>query len=77
VKEIKAKRLRELTRDELEIKLRDLQEELQNIRLRSSLKQEGNPLRMRELRRGIARARTMLHEDNRGIRRLASGKEKA
>jgi large subunit ribosomal protein L29 len=77
VKELKANRLREQTRVELEIQLQDLQEELQNIRLRSSLKQEGNPLRMRQLRRGIARIRTMLHEDDRGIRRLASGKEKA
>lgn len=77
MKEIKAKRLREMTRDELEIRLQEIQEELQNIRLRSSLKQEGNPLRIRELRRGIARIRTMLHEDDRGIRGLASGKEKA
>jgi len=77
VREISAKQLREQTREELELKLSDLLEELQTIRLRSSLKQEGNPLRIRELRRGVARIRTMLHEDERGIRRLASGKEKA
>lgn len=77
MREISAKQLREQTREELELKLSDLLEELQTIRLRSSLKQEGNPLRIRELRRGVARIRTMLHEDERGIRRLASGKEKA
>ena len=65
-------RLREMTREEVELRLHDLQEELQNLRLRAPLKQEGNPLKLRELRRDVARVKTLLHEDARGMRRLAS-----
>ena len=77
MKENKPRHLRELTRAEVEMKLHDLQEELQNLRFRSALKQEGNPLRLRELRRDIARVRTLLLEDERGVRRLATHQGKA
>ncbi len=69
--EFSTKRLRELTREEVEIQLRDWEEELHNLHLRASLKQEGNPLRIRGMRRAIARAKTMLHEDEKGIHALA------
>ena len=69
--EFSAKRLRELSREEIEIQLLDWQEELHNLHLRASLKQEGNPLRMRFMRRAIARAKTMLLEDDRGVHVLA------
>jgi large subunit ribosomal protein L29 len=65
------RKLRELTRDELELRLHDLQEELQNLRFRASLKQESNPLRIRHLRRDIARAKTLLREDQLGVRHVA------
>lgn len=71
MQEFSAKRLREMSRDEVEIQLRDWEEELHNLHLRASMNQEGNPLRMRFMRRAIARAKTMLLEDDRGIRRLA------
>ncbi len=66
-----ARKLRELTREEVELRLHDLQEELRNLRFRASLQQEGNPLRLRQVRRDIARAKTLLHEDQLGIRVLA------
>ncbi|MBD3237666.1 MAG: 50S ribosomal protein L29 [Candidatus Eisenbacteria bacterium] len=66
-----------MTRDELDLRLHDLSEELRNLRLRSSLKQEGNPLRIRYLRRTIARIKTLLHEDERGIRHLARGEQES
>ncbi|MFH1143610.1 MAG: 50S ribosomal protein L29 [Candidatus Eisenbacteria bacterium] len=72
MKENRPGHVRELTREEVELRLRDLQEELQNLHFRSALKQEGNPLRLRELRRDIARVKTLLNEDARGIRRLAA-----
>ncbi len=75
--ENKPDKLRELTREEVELRLSELREELQNMHLRASLKQEGNPLRMRELRRSIARILTLLHEDASGVRRLAARHEKA
>lgn len=71
-----AKHLREMTREEVELKLQDLSEELQNLRLRAGLKQEQNPLRMRFIRRDIARTKTLLHEDTVGIRTLARGEGK-
>ncbi len=70
-----AKKLRELTREEVEIRLRDLEEEYQNLRLRASLKQETNLVRVRYLRRAVARAKTLLHEDGLGIRHLAKQTE--
>ena len=71
-----ATNLRELTREEVEMKLQDLCDELQNLKLRSGLQQEQNPVRMRFIRRGIARAKTLLHEDTTGIRTLAKGEGK-
>jgi large subunit ribosomal protein L29 len=71
VTEFSTRKLRELSREELEIQLRDWEEELHNLHLRASLKQEGNPLRMRYMRRAVARVKTMLLEDDRGIRALA------
>jgi large subunit ribosomal protein L29 len=77
MKENHASKLRDLPRSEVELKLHDLQTELENLRFRAALKQEGNPVRIRELRRDIARIHTLLHEDERGLRRLASAAPKA
>lgn len=72
-----AAKLREMTRDEVELLAHELSEELRNLRLRSSLKQEGNPLRIRYLRREIARIKTLLHEDATGIRHLARSQQES
>lgn len=77
MKENEASKLREFARDEVEIRLRDLQEELRNLRFRSAMKQETNPVRMREIRRDIARIKTLLHEDELGIRTLAKADDAA
>jgi large subunit ribosomal protein L29 len=74
VAENDAKKLRELTREEIEIRLRDMDEEYHNMRLKASLKQESNLIRVRYLRRAVARAKTLLHEDQMGIRTLATHK---
>ncbi|MDX9858903.1 MAG: 50S ribosomal protein L29 [candidate division Zixibacteria bacterium] len=66
--------LRELTRDELVQRRRDLEDELFNLNMRRSLKSLDNPLRLRTVRRDIARIQTVLHEDDRGIRSLAQSK---
>ncbi len=70
------RKLRELTREEVEIRLMDLQEELRNLTFRAALKQESNPLSMRVVRRSIARVKTLLHEDELGIRNLARQESK-
>jgi large subunit ribosomal protein L29 len=66
--------LRELTRDELLQRERDLKEERFNLYMRRSLKALDNPLRLRNIDREIARILTILREDERGIRPLAKQK---
>ncbi|MBM3315402.1 50S ribosomal protein L29 [candidate division WOR-3 bacterium] len=63
---MKASELRELTADELSRKLAELRDELLKLRLRRAAEPMPNPLRLRGLRRDIARCLTML--------RLAAGR---
>jgi len=59
---VKAKELRTLTRAELEQRLREAREELFNLRFQHKTGQLGNPLRIREVRKDIARLVTLLEE---------------
>lgn len=63
--------LREMTRDELLQKQGELLDEQFNLNMRRSLKALDNPLRLRQIRREIARINTILKEDDHGIRKLA------
>jgi large subunit ribosomal protein L29 len=58
----------ELTPAELEQRLRDLIEEYQNFRFQHATRQLDNPLRLRFIRRDIARIKTVLHEYKTGRR---------
>lgn len=71
---LKVQSLREMTRDELVQKKNELLDEQFNLKMRRSLKSLENPLRLREIRREIARIETVLHEDVTGIRKLADTK---
>ncbi len=55
---MKYRELVDLTGEELHQKVAALQEELFKLRLRQASSQVENPMRIRELRRDIARART-------------------
>ncbi len=57
---MKIKELRELNETELKHKLKDLQEEYQNFRFQHTTRQLDNPLRLRMVRRDIARIKTIL-----------------
>jgi large subunit ribosomal protein L29 len=70
MKENRPVRLRELSVEELQQRLRDLNEELFNLRFRNSVKQLDNPLKIREVRRDLARIRTVLYEHEKGIRKI-------
>jgi large subunit ribosomal protein L29 len=70
----KMQALRELTGDELRQKMIDLNDELFNLNMRKSLKALDNPLRLREIRRELARIKTVLNEDKLGIRKLAESR---
>ncbi|MBO8126516.1 MAG: 50S ribosomal protein L29 [Firmicutes bacterium] len=59
---MKAKELRDLSNEELEQKLVELKEELFNLRFQMATGQLENPLRMREVRRTIARVKTIMRE---------------
>jgi large subunit ribosomal protein L29 len=67
---MKPEKYRELTRDELERTARDLREELFNLSYRVSTQKLDNPLRLRFLKRDLARVLTILREDQLGRKRL-------
>ncbi len=54
--------LRELTNEELEEKLREFKEELFNLRFQNATAQLENPMRIRQVRRTIARIKTIVRE---------------
>ena len=53
---------KEMTEEELQQNLKELQEELFNLRFQISTGQAGNPLRMRMIRKDVARIKTFMHE---------------
>ena len=59
---MKPKELRTLTREELEQRLREAREELFNLKFQHKTGQLSNPLRIREVRKDIARLMTLLGE---------------
>ena len=71
---MKISTLRELTRDELLQRRRDLEDEQFNLNMRRSIKALDNPLKLRHIRRDIAKINTVLHEDDLGSRVLAQSK---
>ncbi len=67
----KLERLRELSREELMQKIAEHKEEIFNLRLSRSSKELDNPIRLRALRRQLARIKTILREDGLGVSKLA------
>lgn len=59
---MKAKNLRDLTQEELNRKITELKEELFNLRFQLATGQLENPMRLREVRKTIARTHTVLRE---------------
>jgi large subunit ribosomal protein L29 len=76
LKEMKKEQMRELTRDELLQKKLETEEELFNLRLQKASKELDNPLRLRVLRKELARINTILRENELKIKTLAIGDEK-
>lgn len=59
---MQAKEIRELSVDELDQKERDTAEELFRLRMRKSTGQLENPMKLRSLRRDLARLKTIRQE---------------
>ncbi|AUS07638.1 50S ribosomal protein L29 [Laceyella sacchari] len=70
---MKAKELVELTTAEIEQKLAQYKEELFNLRFQSATGQLENPARIGQVRKAIARAKTVLRERELGIERRKQG----
>ena len=65
---MKPHEMREMTLDELTLHHDSLIEELVNLKMKLSMKQLDNPQRVPQLRREVARARTVLREKERGAK---------
>lgn len=64
---MKASEFRNLTSAEIEQKISGFKEELFNLRFQLATGQLDNPMRIRDVRKEIARAKTIIHERILGI----------
>lgn len=60
---MKASEIRELTADELNTKLSDLKAELFNLRFQLAINQLDNPMRIKAVKKDIARVKTVICEN--------------
>jgi large subunit ribosomal protein L29 len=66
---LKAKEFREMSGEELQTKLKDLKSELFNLRFQLATGQLDNPMRVRDVRKGIAQIKTVQRERDLGMTR--------
>ena len=72
--DMKVFELREKSKNELTDQLNGLYKELFNLKLRRIARELPNPLRLRTIRRDIARIKTFLREEELGKRKLLTPK---
>jgi len=60
---MKASEIRNLSAEELESKLKDLKAELFNLRFQLTINQLDNPMRIKAVKRDIARVKTLMREN--------------
>ncbi len=60
---MKANELKELSAAELEQKLAELKQELFNLRFQHAVNQLDNPMRMKAVKRDIARVKTIIRQN--------------
>ena len=63
---MRAEEIRELTVDDIKARVAELEEERFRLRFRSATEPLENPLRLRTIRKDIARLKTVLGERERG-----------
>ena len=61
---MKATELRNMTSEELNAKVKELKEELFNLRFQHAINQLDNPHKIEDVKKDIARVMTILHEKN-------------
>lgn len=69
MKATELKALREKTREELEQELRELKAELFKLRFQHATNQLENPNKLKEVKRNIARVKTIMREMELGLKR--------
>ena len=70
MKKTELEKIRELNETELDKKLRDLKEELFNLRFQHAINQLDNPMRLKAVKKEIAGVKTIIRENE-----LKSGAE--
>ena len=70
---MKASELRQMSVEEIRSRIEDLHEESFNLRFQHVSSQLTSPIRLRQVRRDIAKAHTLLKEHELGVHTLASG----
>ncbi len=66
---MKMEEIKQLPLEELKARLKDTQDELQNLRFQLLLHQLDNPLKVRLVRKDIARLKTVIKEYESGLRK--------
>ena len=61
---MKISEIREMTSEQLDAKLKELKEELFNLRFQLAINQLDNPHKIEDVKKDIARVMTVLHEKN-------------
>ena len=74
---LKSNEIRDMAVEEIEQRLHDIEEELFNLKFRRAVQRIENPLKIRFLRRELARIKTILNEHKLGVRRLDATTERA
>lgn len=69
---MKPGQLRDMSIEEVEHRLTEIEQELFNLNLRKRVQKLDNPLRLRVLKRDRARMVTILNEHKKGIRKLSA-----
>ncbi len=69
--------IRDMAVEEIEQRRLEIEEELFNLKFRRSFQRLENPLKIRTLRRELARIITILREHELGVRRLGASTEAA
>lgn len=62
VKQVTIKEVRDMSSEELALKLKDLKSELMNLRFQNTINQLANPQRIPEVRKNIAQVMTVMRE---------------
>ena len=72
---MKIQDIRDLSTQELEEKIKDLKEELFNLRFQNATNQLDNPVRIASVKKDIARVKTILKEKELGINTSINAQE--